>query len=280
MPREDWTLLRERLPRLAPLRHRGGWTHKVQAGSYCKVHSHPALEIVYHRLGHGVTKLGGGGAISYAEGSVVIYAPGEEHDQQMISEGEDVCVHIEIPRSRGAPQRALYVEQIEDPVVVREIETLAENAPPPEMGRFHLASDLRASAVLATLLETAFADLRADLPPAERHVRKAEEFMRRHHREIASIREVARHAGISHDHLRHLFQAQRQKSPVQHLNEVRVARAQSLLGHSQLAIKEIAALCGFRDVYYFSHVFRHIAKCPPARYRERLNRAKDNQLQS
>ena len=49
----------------------------------------------------------------------------------------------------------------------------------------------------------------------------------------------------------------------------RIERAKTLLVHSQLSLKQIATLCGFRDEYYFSAVFRRFADLPPGRYRAR-----------
>jgi transcriptional regulator GlxA family with amidase domain len=53
------------------------------------------------------------------------------------------------------------------------------------------------------------------------------------------------------------------------LNEVRLKRARSLLIHSRLPIKQVAALSGFRDEYYFSAVFRRFHRLAPSAYREK-----------
>ncbi|MGE9293374.1 MAG: helix-turn-helix transcriptional regulator, partial [Puniceicoccales bacterium] len=52
------------------------------------------------------------------------------------------------------------------------------------------------------------------------------------------------------------------------LTRVRLERAKSLLTHSRLTLKEVASLCGFRDEYYFSNVFRKHIGQPPGNYRD------------
>ena len=104
----------------------------------------------------------------------------------------------------------------------------------------------------------------------EEHVAAAELFIRENFASIRSLRNVAATAGIGYDHLRHLFKKTRGRSLVQYLNEVRMERATTLLVHSRLPLKQIATMCGFRDEYYFSAVFRRHVRMPPGRYRARL----------
>lgn len=251
-----------------PSRYVWGWAHVVKSGGYSKWHSHPHLEIVYHRRGRGSTSVKNGEAIDFEEGGVVIYAPEEPHNQQMKGRGEDVCVHLDIPADRRTNLRGgIYVGEVENPVVIKEIESLAAGTP---VEGNRLAYDLRASSVLVALVEAACSRSKQDVAPGEKRVRQAEEYVREKFREIETLAEVAEHVGISHDRLRHLFQIHRGKSLIRYLNETRVARARSLLSHSRMEIKEVADACGFRDVYYFSNVFRLLAKCPPAQYRVRV----------
>jgi AraC-like DNA-binding protein len=199
---------------------------------------------------------------------VVLYAPGESHDQQMKSAGEDLCVHLEFPAMNGERLRGgVYLPQVENPLVVAEIEALATLPLPAERHR-QLALDHQATAVLLTLMAQAF-ERPAREAAAEIRVRRAEEFIKAHFATIETLGEVAAHAGVGPDHMRHLFQASRGRTLVRYLNEVRVARAGALLVHSSLEIKEIARQCGFRDVYYFSTVFRRLRRVSPGQYRKR-----------
>jgi len=94
-------------------------------------------------------------------------------------------------------------------------------------------------------------------------------FMSEHFAGISSLRDVAEHVGVSHDHLRHLFIKARGRSLIRHLNEIKVARAKILLTNSPLPLKQIAATCGFKDEYYFSAVFRRLTNLSPGLYRNK-----------
>ena len=146
---------------------------------------------------------------------------------------------------------------------MESLATLAQPARPSEQSIF----ECRATAVLLTLLGQALRPEPKEMA-GELRVRQAEEYIRQNYATIASLREVAEYAGVGPDHLRHLFQERRRSTLVRHLNEVRVARASSLLAVSDLPAKEIARQCGFRDVYYFSAVFNRLKGIGPGRFRQ------------
>jgi len=105
----------------------------------------------------------------------------------------------------------------------------------------------------------------------QNYVQKAENYIRDHFTRIKNLPEVADAIGISYDHLRHVFKTARKKSLVQYLNDVRMERAKTLLIHSRLPLKQVAAMSGFADEYYFSAVFNRLVQMPPGRYRATLS---------
>ncbi len=250
-----------------PLRYVSGVRLSVKQGVSCQMHSHPAIEIVYHARGSGITRLEGERHVSFQEGSVVVYSPGERHDQVMDCEGEDLCVTLAVsPRHRGVPRHCFTVGRVEDAAVVEDIRLLSQ-------GRVKLAPaeqaalNLRATSTLYGLLHLALTQDEKSTRGMERYVQRAEQYVRDHFATLVTLREAAEHAGIGYDHLRHMVKALRGRSLVHYLTEVRIERAKTLLSHSQLTLKEIATLCGFRDEYYFSAVFRRVVFMPPGRYR-------------
>ena len=252
-----------------PLIFVSGLIHSVPRGYTCGLHSHPAVEIVYHPAGRGETRMAGR-SIPFQEGSAVIYAPQEIHDQSMASEGQDLCVQIALP---GSMHRKLdggfFVPRVGQPWLIAEIQNLCRSRAQPG-GLEQRIFDLRASAVLLALVDIATKASQEDaLPPSERHVMQAEQFMGEHFASIHSLRDVAEHVGVSHDHLRHLFSKARGRPLVRHLNELKVARAKVLLTNSPLPLKQIAATCGFKDEYYFSAVFRRLTNLSPGLYRNK-----------
>jgi len=263
-----WGRFCERQAQAPPLLFDVGWRHLVPDGNYCPFHSHHSLEIVYHRLGHGVTTLAGRGELPFGEGSAVVYAPEESHDQKMVCEGEDLCINILLPpNGKFRLTGGFCVEGIETPSLIHEMEALASRVPVKGSMNQRILS-FRATAVLLALIQLASRKEREETGDlSEEYARKADGYIREHFEKISSLAEVAAWVGISHDHLRHIFKAKYGKTLIQHLNDVRVERAKSLLIYSRLPMKQIARMCGFSDEYYFSTVFQKHTRLSPGSYR-------------
>jgi len=264
----SWARFVSRYKDAPPLAYLSGVRHLVKKGICCQVHSHPAIEMVYHPRGRGVTRMEKERDVAFSEGSVVVYAPGEQHDQVMDSEGEDLCVTLAVsPWHRGIPRRCFTVARVEDAAVVEDMRLLSQgrvDLNPIEQAIFNL----RATSTLYALVHLARTRYEENAHGTVRYVQKAEQYVRDHFATLVTLREAAEHAGIGYDHLRHAVKALRGRSLVRYLTEVRIERAKTLLvHHSQLSLKQIATLCGFRDEYYFSAVFRRYACMPPGRYR-------------
>lgn len=60
-------------------------------------------------------------------------------------------------------------------------------------------------------------------------------------------------------------------SPQEYLQEIRISRACELLRDSELAIGQIATLCGFQDSNYFSRCFKRRMGTSPGNYRKQFN---------
>jgi len=55
---------------------------------------------------------------------------------------------------------------------------------------------------------------------------------------------------------------------VTYMTNIRMEEAARLLKTTQKAVKEISALCGYHDYFYFCRVFREVYACTPTAYRE------------
>lgn len=267
-----WRALQAQLSKGVVLKHVAGLRHAVTPERYCPFHAHRWLEIVYHPTGRGVTATEDGGAADFEEGDVVLYAPRLRHDQRVVAAGVDCCVQMETPKGLNLCG-CLQVGRIEDGVLRGEIEYLSRRMAGESTTQAALLN-LRATAVLLQLLELAFAR-RAKTTRGELQVRAAERYVQEHYARIGSVGEVAVAVGLGADYLRHLFRRLRGRSLVGYLGEVRLARAKVLLAHSNLPLKEVAPLCGYRDEYYFSVVFRRAEGVPPGQYREIVKRGGD-----
>jgi len=242
--------------------------HKVTEGVVAQMHSHHAIEIVYHPTGRGITRLEDGTQLSFKEGAVVVYGAGEVHNQVMDCDGEDLCAQLAAPKgAKDGTGSCFQVPVVEDAALIEDLRLLSR-------GHVQIAPveqailNLRATSTLLALIHMAFGRReREKTGKAREHVLKAEEYIREHFAKLETLRQVATHVGLSHDHLRHEFRALRKKSMIRYLNEIRIERARTLLIHSGLSLGQIAGMCGFKDEYYFSAVFRKLAGLSPGRYR-------------
>jgi len=91
---------------------------------------------------------------------------------------------------------------------------------------------------------------------AVRRVQRAREWLEREIETPPSIEEIAARVGWSADHLRRMFRAVLNTSPLEVQTSARIRRAQELLRYGELGREEIAARCGFPDPSHFSRVFK------------------------
>ena len=84
-----------------------------------------------------------------------------------------------------------------------------------------------------------------------------------------SVNELAEEVGLSRSRLAELFNLEVGYSVHKFLNKVRVRHAEKLLGHSELAVGEIASECGFATIQHFSRVFKEVNGRSPVIFRRR-----------
>jgi AraC-like DNA-binding protein/mannose-6-phosphate isomerase-like protein (cupin superfamily) len=101
---------------------------------------------------------------------------------------------------------------------------------------------------------------RRETPPdsrAEQLFLQAQAFIQANIAYGVSLADVARHLGITGRHLNRIFRERGEDSVGETIAATRVEKAGQLLRSGRdLAVKEIAALCGFGDVSYFCRFFR------------------------
>lgn len=98
-------------------------------------------------------------------------------------------------------------------------------------------------------------------------VRQAELFIKDNLSEPIPLQRVANNLHITSRHLTRLFSKYGHQSFVHYVQEQRVQKAKSLLLNSDLQIKQIATMCGFESVHYFTRVFTAKLGVSPARFR-------------
>ncbi|MDG0793462.1 AraC family transcriptional regulator [Cohnella ginsengisoli] len=82
-----------------------------------------------------------------------------------------------------------------------------------------------------------------------------------------TLPELAAHAGLSKQHLIHLFKQETGFPPIDYYLRLKMQKAGQLLSLTGMSVKEIAAAVGFGDPYYFSRMFKKLMGASPTDYR-------------
>lgn len=98
------------------------------------------------------------------------------------------------------------------------------------------------------------------------------EYVQNHFGEAITLRQVADIMGYSPYYLTRLFKKYFGCTLTEYLADVRVQRSKQLLVKENIAIGEVAVLCGFESANYFSSCFRSHVGTTPSQYRKE-NRA-------
>lgn len=88
------------------------------------------------------------------------------------------------------------------------------------------------------------------------NLKNAIHFLRSNYAGDISIDDVAKHVGISERYMRKLFAEHLNITPVDYLNQIRINKSLELLKNTELSVKEVSFMCGFKSPQYFSRVFK------------------------
>lgn len=83
--------------------------------------------------------------------------------------------------------------------------------------------------------------------------------------------DLARHAGLSPQHLLRLCRERGDPTPMEQLYRVRLENAAEILLHTGLSVKETAERCGFTNAFHFSRKFRLWSGLSPKDFRARAS---------
>ena len=103
---------------------------------------------------------------------------------------------------------------------------------------------------------------------AKRLVRLAMGYLHQNYAESISRRDIAKHVGITEDHLTFCFRQEVGITPILYLQRYRINQAKRLLKDTAQSITEIAFNVGFSDSGYFSRIFRRETGISPEKFRQ------------
>lgn len=111
------------------------------------------------------------------------------------------------------------------------------------------------------------AGIAADRSDRERYLRQAVTYMSERLECSIRLPELARHVGVSKQHLTLLFNEETGMPPIEYFLRLKMQRAAQILALTDRPVKEIAAELGIADPYYFSRLFKKRIGTSPSAYR-------------
>ncbi len=97
-------------------------------------------------------------------------------------------------------------------------------------------------------------------------IERAREYMDLNYGDSEALCAAALVTGLSRRRFNTLFRAHLGVTPNEYLTSVRIANAKRLLTTGSISVSRVAQMCGFRDIYYFSKLFRAKSGSSPTEY--------------
>lgn len=93
-------------------------------------------------------------------------------------------------------------------------------------------------------------------------------YIEEHYHEELSVELLSEQAGLSRFHFSRLFKQLTDKSVTAYVNDIRIRQADYLLRNTQQTVSDIALAVGYRDIYYFSRMYKKCRGIPPSEVRD------------
>lgn len=106
-----------------------------------------------------------------------------------------------------------------------------------------------------------------ELPEADRKIGQTIAYMLQHLNKRLQVGELASMASVSPSHFFALFKRRTGCAPIDFFIRLRMQHACQLLDSTSLNVKEIAAVLGYEDPFYFSRAFKAVNRVSPSEYR-------------
>ena len=97
---------------------------------------------------------------------------------------------------------------------------------------------------------------------------KAITFIQANYNKALTLEDIAGHVCLSSSHFCRLFKHATLLTPMDYLNNARIANAKKMLIYSNFTLSEIAYSVGYNSIHYFSRRFKETEGIPPSVYRE------------
>lgn len=106
-----------------------------------------------------------------------------------------------------------------------------------------------------------------------KYVAEAMDYIMEHYADPdIGVRKIAESLGLSEGHLSHTFKKETEYTINAYITRYRVRTAMKLLKNCRYKVYEVAELVGYKDITYFSSIFKRIAGVNPSEYQDRIGR--------
>jgi AraC-like DNA-binding protein len=99
-------------------------------------------------------------------------------------------------------------------------------------------------------------------------VQRTMQYIQLHYHQPVKAAQIAHSVGLNASYLSGLFKKCVGQTLYSYINHYRVNQAENLLLSGEFSVTEAAELCGFKDVYHFSKLFKKIKGYPPSRVKQ------------
>lgn len=99
-------------------------------------------------------------------------------------------------------------------------------------------------------------------------IKQTMDYIHKHYSEKLTLQKLSYIAGLSSSRYSSLFKEYCGLSPQQYIINFKLEKAQELISHTNLNIRQISSLIGFQDQLYFSRLFRKYKNTSPSEFIE------------
>ncbi len=189
--------------------------------------------------------------------SILFFNRRDDYDVEVLEVGDSFTVHFSTYEEIEADSFCIPISNVNDMV---HILSRAEAAGSEGDGLTLLSHMYRLCAEFDRIRKKTYA-------PRDVRMFAAKSYIDVHFSDTNCLAAAVEESGLSSRRFNDLFRAAFDTTPNRYIVGRRIDCAKSLLETGGLTATEIAELCGFSDVYYFSKVFKNETGTPPSKWK-------------
>ncbi len=127
--------------------------------------------------------------------------------------------------------------------------------------------ELKARAYTLLILQRYFELIvyKTDSGTIDTRIKKCIRYITDHYTDPISIHDLADLVGLNHVYLGNLFKQSTKMTFRQYLTSIRLNHAENMLRKGEYNVNEVALMCGYTDIFYFSKVFKENRGVSPSK---------------